>query len=82
MSSIPALNNAQLGIQRGLHGLRENAATIASADMLRHDSQTGSAADLATPMVEMIDNQLQVEASAKVMRAVDETLGTLIDIKA
>ena len=78
MSSIPALNSAITGIMRGNNGIRQNATEIASADMMRNEPGRG----LATPLVEMIAHQTQVEASAKVVKAVDEMLGTLIDIRA
>jgi len=78
MSSIPALSSAISGIMRGTNGVRQSAAEIASADMLR--GKPGK--DLATPMVEMIGHRTQVEASAKVIKAIDEMLGTLIDIRA
>jgi len=78
MSSIPALNSAITGIMRGNNGIRQNAAEIASTDMMH--GKPGK--NLATPMVEMIGHQIQAEASAKVVKAVDEMLGTLIDIRA
>ena len=78
MSSIPALNSAVTGILRGTNGVRRNAAEIASADMLR--GTPGK--DLATPLVEMIGHRIQAQASAKVIKAVDEMLGSLIDIRA
>jgi len=78
MSSIPALNSAITGIMRGTNGVRHNAAEIASADTMRGEHGK----DLATPLVEMIGHRSQVEASAKVVKTVDEMLGTLIDIRA
>jgi urease beta subunit len=78
MSSIPALNSAITGIMRGTNGVRQNAAEIASADRMR--GEPGS--DLTTPLVEMIGHRTQAQASAKVIQAVDQMLGTLIDIRA
>jgi len=77
MSSIPALNSAITGIMRGTNGVRRNAAEIASADMLRGTPGR----DLAAPLVELITHRVQVQASARVARTVDEMLGSLIDIR-
>ena len=78
MSGIGALNNALLGIQRGLEGARKNAAEIASAEQFTADSPK----DLAQSMVELKLNTLQVKASAKAMGIIDDTLGTIIDVLA
>ena len=77
MSGIGALNNALLGIQRGLEGARKNAADIASAEQFTADAPT----DLAQSMVELKLNTLQVKASAKAMEMIDEALGSFIDVK-
>ena len=78
MSSISALNSGITGIQRGLNSAAFNAAKIASAESFN----SGNPSDLAKPMVGLITDQLQVEASAKVVKTVDDMLGTLLDIKA
>jgi hypothetical protein len=78
MSSIPALHSAVTGIMRGVSGLRQDAAAVASADRLNNSASS----DLATPLVDAIGNRQQVEASARLVKAVDEMLGTLIDIRA
>lgn len=72
MSSLPALNSSLQGIQQGLHGLKKNASSIAGGD-------PGSVAE---PLVGMIENRLQVQASAKVAQTVSDTLGTLLDTMA
>ena len=76
MSSIPALQSAVTGIMRGVNGLRNDAATVASADNLNNGN------DLAAPLVDAIGNRLQAEASAKLVKTVDTMLGSLIDIRA
>lgn len=69
----PALN----GIHRGMQGLQQNAQQISSATT---PTKTEDAAgDIEKPMVEMISNERQVEASAKVVKTQDEMLGTLLD---
>jgi hypothetical protein len=71
-----AFNQAMLGVQRGLQGAQENAAKIASAGQMG-----GSPAGLVEPLVGLKLNELQVQASAEVIKAVDEMLGSLLDEK-
>lgn len=78
MSGIPALASGVMGIQKGLDGLNRDAAQIASARQMKSDSST----DLAGPLTDLTVNKLQVAASAKVVKAADETIGTLLDVLA
>jgi hypothetical protein len=78
MSSIPALTSGVMGIQKGLDGLNRDAAQIASAKQLKNDSST----DLAEPLTNLVVDKQQVAVSAKVVKAADETLGTLLDVLA
>ena len=71
-----ALGNALQGIQKGLADMDKNAAKIASADAFNSQNP----ADAAQPLVDMQSNRLQVEASAKAMKTVDATIGSLIDV--
>lgn len=66
------------GIQNGMEGLRQNATEIATAR--REDGST--VRDISKPLVEQTEHIRQVEASAKVFKASDETLGSLIDLMA
>ncbi|MBK1723275.1 hypothetical protein [Thiocystis violacea] len=66
------------GIQTGMEGLRQNATEIASAR--REDGS--SVRDITKPLVDQKENLRQVEASAKVFKASDEALKSLIDIMA
>jgi len=79
MGVLSIQGSAVQGIQRGLDGVRRNAAEIASAEQL---NQAGSETDLASEMVNLEQNKVQVQANAKVVSAVDEMLGTIIDIRA
>ena len=79
MGVLSVQNSAVQGIQRGLDGMRKNAAEIASADQL---NQAGKETDLAGSLVEMNQNKVQVQASAKVVSALDEVVGTLLDTRA
>ena len=73
-----AMNSALYGIQKGLTGMDKNAAQIASAGAFKSQNP----ADLAKSLVDMQSNRMQVEVSAKVMKSLDETLGTLLDVVA
>ena len=79
MGVLSVQNEALQGINRGLEGMRKNASEIASADQLNN---TGQETDLVESLVGLQQNQIQVQASAKVVSAVDEVLGTIIDIRA
>ena len=79
MGVLSVQNSALQGIQRGLEGMRQNAADIASADQL---NRAGQDTDLETSLVELNENKFQVQASAKVVSALDEVIGTLIDTRA
>lgn len=79
MGVLSVQNEAVQGIQRGLDGMRRSASQIASADQL---NRAGQETDLAGSLVEMQQNKVQVQASAEVVSAMDEVLGTLIDIRA
>jgi len=72
------LSHAITGIQRGLADARQHADEIASADQLR-----GTGPDsLARPLVGLIQDRLQVSASAEVLKAADDMIGSLFDAKA
>ena len=79
MGVLSIQSSAVQGIQRGLDGMRKNAAEIASADQLNH---AGQETDLAGALVNMQQNKVQVQASAKVISTMDEVIGTLIDTRA
>lgn len=79
MGILAVQNSAVLGIEQGLSNLRRNASEIASADQL---NKAGSDTDLAGSIVGLQQSTIQVQASAKVVSAVDEVLGTLLDTEA
>jgi hypothetical protein len=78
MQITSALGNALYGIKKGLTEIDKNAAKVAGAETFN----SPNAVDVARPLVELQVNKLQIEASAKVMKSVDETLGSLIDVTA
>jgi len=79
MGVLSVQSSAMLGIQRGLDGIRKNAAEIASADQLNN---AGQETDLLSSLVELQQNKVQVQASAEVISALDEVIGTIIDTRA
>ncbi len=72
------LSHAISGIQHGLGSVRQHATEIASADQLG----AGDPDSLADPLVGLIQDRLQVSASAKVLKAADDMIGSLLDAKA
>lgn len=76
MSTIPAFQSGLAGIQSGMQGLNRNAAKIASTESLQSD------ADISQPLVHMISDKHQVQASAKIIETSNEMLGSILDIKA
>jgi hypothetical protein len=84
MSSLPtvadpptALQGAQLGISRGMSGLARDEQTV--ADSL---STPAGSASLTGALVDSLQQQLLVQASARMMSTADQTLGTLLDVTA
>jgi hypothetical protein len=75
---LSALESARTGIERGLRGLATDAQKIAHANV---DKET-QVSDLSDALVQSLIDRLQVQASARVMRTVDQTLGTIINVKA
>jgi len=73
-SAFSALTSAASGIQANLRGLQQTAHEIASA------TANGEApTELADSLVDAIVQQRALEASANVIRRVDEAIGSLID---
>jgi hypothetical protein len=84
MSSIPpvadlptALQSAQLGITRGMNGLGRDEQAVADSIL----TPTGTAA-IPGALVDSLQQQLLVAASARLMSTADENLGTLLDVTA
>jgi flagellar hook protein FlgE len=75
MSSIPAIQSAFNGVQSGLQKMQSNSLKIANANT------TESSGDITEPLVNLLQNEQQVKASAKVIQTSDEMLGSLLDIK-
>ncbi len=76
MSTIPAFQSGLNGIQTGLQSLNQNAAKIASAGALQSNT------DITEPLINLLSDELQIKASAKVIEASNNLIGTILDIKA
>jgi HAMP domain-containing protein len=76
-TTFTGLSAGLAGIQRGLSNLNDVAQRVASGD-----PKDARPAALAAALVDALEAQIQTEASANVVRRIDETLGTLIDIRA
>jgi hypothetical protein len=73
-----AIQNALSGINRGIAGVNQDAAIVASNGL-----NAGGIGDAVTnALIDAQQQLLSVEASAKALSITDQTLGTLIDVKA
>ena len=73
-AAFSALTSAASGIQTNLRGLQQTAHAIATGSV-----NGDSPIDLADSLVDAIVQQRALEASANVMRRVDEAIGSIID---
>jgi len=76
MSTISSMQSGLSGIQSGLQSLNNNAAKIANAGTLQTNT------DITEPLVNMISDKQQVQASTKVVEASSAMLGSILDITA
>ncbi|WP_163835868.1 hypothetical protein [Spartinivicinus ruber] len=70
-----AFSSGLAGIQRGMQGVQASAETIAEANARDSFSMN----KITEAIVDLKVNKHTVEASAKVIKAADENMGTLID---
>jgi hypothetical protein len=70
-----AYQSAQTGIRRGVAGIDQDAQAVASG-------RSGDVDGLAGALVDALQQRVLVEANARMLSTVDQTLGTLIDVKA
>ena len=70
-------SNGLNGIRTGLDGMQKTAGQIASKDAM----ESAGTHDLAESMVDLKVYKNQVGASAQLVKAIDQMLGTLLDIK-
>ena len=74
MDKITGINQTALdGIQRGMRKLHEAAHEIATAPVDRQEPT-----ELAEPLVEMLEAQRAIEASAEVLRRANDALDSVL----
>jgi hypothetical protein len=78
MTGSISFSNGLNGIRIGLDGIHKTASQIASKESM----QAGGARELAESLLDLKVYNYQVDASAKVVKATDQMLGSLLDIKA
>ncbi|WP_296056908.1 hypothetical protein [uncultured Amphritea sp.] len=81
MNVTSALSTGVLGLNRGLDGVQKAASDIAGAGKT-DTPEEGTGKNLNESLENLVVEKNAVAASTKVVRSVDETLGTLIDIRA
>ena len=75
--AISSITSAGLqGVQAGIGRVNQAGGQIARA------GSTADTGNLSTPIVNLNVGEIQVKASANVIKTGDQMLGTLIDIKA
>jgi len=85
MNVISGFQSALSGIHKGMNALAKDAQVIASqgATEATSDSPLNAASplekDVTSAIVDLKSSTHQVEASAKVIKAQDEMLGSLLD---
>ncbi|HFD80653.1 MAG TPA: hypothetical protein ENK05_09725 [Gammaproteobacteria bacterium] len=75
MKTESILSPAAAGIRQALQSARTHAAQIVSTG---RDDQPGA---LVEPLIGLRQDRLQLQASARVLKAADEMIGTLFDQK-
>ena len=70
------------GVQEGLQGMDNAARKIARGGTDGPQGTSESIGGLVEPLIDLKLYARSVEASAQVVKAADETLGTLLDINA
>jgi len=76
MNTTPVFQSGLAGIQTAMQSMQQNASKIANPETLQ------SASGFTEPMVKMLRDEQQVEASAKVIQAGNSMIGSIIDITA
>ena len=72
----PAMQSARQGIQCGMSGLDRDAQAVASAGV------SGNTDTMTDALVDSIQRKVMVRASARMLSTADQTLGSLLDVRA
>jgi len=76
--ALPPINSAVSSLQTSMENVKRDAHDVASSVAKGKEDTT----DLASSMVDLNQDRTQAEATVKVVQAVDEVLGTLLDVHA
>ena len=77
MNEISAMQSAVAGIQTGMKRVAQDASSIANAAGGSDGDQ-----DITKPVVNLVADRNQVEASAKSAKIADSSIGSLLDVMA
>lgn len=80
MNIVSPLQVGLSGISRGLENLQEISSDIAQAGTVNPENLS-TTIDLTQSMVDLQQQKLATQASAKVVATAEEVLGTLIDTR-
>jgi flagellar hook-associated protein FlgK len=78
------VNQALIGLQNSQMSMVKSAQQIAQAGVVQQQTSTAGnlTQDLIEPLINLKIQRNLFDASARVVQTADETLGTLLDIKA
>ncbi|PHS26177.1 MAG: hypothetical protein COA83_03835 [Methylophaga sp.] len=76
MNTIPVFQAGLAGLQTAMQSMQQNASKIANPETLQ------SAGGFTEPLVKMLRDEQQVEASVKVIQTSNSMIGSIIDITA
>ncbi len=76
MAIAPISTTALQGLQRGIRGVHRSATAIVRTE------PASSSGDFSREIVEMQQHGTQAKASSRAVKAYNETLGTVLDIRA
>jgi flagellar hook-associated protein FlgK len=74
------VNQGLIGMQKSQSSMLQSAQQVAQAGTTQRDNPQAN--DLAEPLINIKIQSQVFDSSAKVVKAADETIGTLLDVKA
>jgi flagellar hook-associated protein FlgK len=74
------VNQGLIGMQKSQSSMLQSAQQIAQAGTTQRDNPKGN--DLVEPLVNLKVQTQLFDSSAKVVKAADEAIGTLLDVRA
>jgi flagellar hook-associated protein FlgK len=74
------VNQGLIGMQKSQVSMQQSAQQIAQAGTTQRDNPQAN--DVAEPLINLKVQSQLFDSSAKVVKAADETIGTLLDVKA